>query len=220
MADLHETQPILTAGAPLAEADAVLVLLHGRGATARSILPLGDEVARLLPGLRLAMVAPQAANTTWYPYSFLAPLESNEPWLSSALERVAFIVSELADEGVPAERVVLAGFSQGACLASEYVARNARRWGGLGALSGGLIGPPDTPRAYDGSLDGTPVFLGCGMPDPHIPTERVRETAEVLEGLGADVDMRLYPGLGHTVNAEEIAVLAGIVGLLAESAAG
>lgn len=220
MADLHTSQPVLSAGASLADADAALVLLHGRGATAQSILPLGEEVAAALPGLRLALVAPQAANTTWYPYSFLSPLESNEPWLSSALEKVDSVVAGLDGAGLPAERVVLAGFSQGACLASEYLARNARRWGGLAAFSGGLIGPSGTPRAYDGTLAGTPVFVGCGVPDPHIPTERVRETAEVLERMGAAVDMRLYPGLGHTVNAEEIAALAEIVGLLAESAAG
>lgn len=198
--NLHQGQPIAYTGERLDQAQAALILLHGRGATAASILLLAEELYH--PAY--AYLAPQAANNTWYPYTFLAPMQQNEPWLSAALERVGELVAEVETAGVPAERIVLGGFSQGACLASEFMARNARRYGGLLAFSGGLIGPPGTPRAYAGSLDGTPVFLGCSDMDPHIPKARVEETASVLENLGAQVTMRFYPGLGHTINTDEI----------------
>jgi predicted esterase len=198
--NLHQGQPIARAGQALDQAQAALILLHGRGATAASILLLAEELYH--PAY--AYVAPQAANNTWYPYTFLAPMAQNEPWLSSALARVGEVVAMVEAAGIPAKHIVLGGFSQGACLASEFVARNARRYGGLLAFSGGLIGPPGTPRAYTGSLDGTPVFLGCSDVDPHIPKARVEETAAVLEGLGAQVTMRLYPGMGHTINGDEI----------------
>lgn len=189
-----------SAGQRLDQAQAALILLHGRGATAAGILLLAEELYH--PAY--SYLAPQAANNTWYPYTFLAPMQQNEPWLSSALSRVGETVAAVLAAGVPAERIVLGGFSQGACLASEFVARNARRYGGLLAFSGGLIGPPGTLRAYAGSLAGTPVFLGCSDVDPHIPQARVEETAAVLEGLGAQVTMRLYPSMGHTINADEI----------------
>ncbi len=188
-----------SAGQRLDQAQAALILLHGRGADAASILMLAEELFH--PAY--AYLAPQAANNTWYPYTFLAPMQQNEPWLSAALARVGEVVASVVAAGIPAERIVLGGFSQGACLASEFMARNARRYGGLLAFSGGLIGPPGAPRAYTGSLDGTPVFLGCSDVDPHIPKARVEETAAVLEGLGAQVTMRLYPGMGHTINADE-----------------
>jgi len=177
-----------------------VLLLHGRGASAGDILSLAAEID--LPGL--AYLAPQANGFTWYPYSFLSPLESNEPWLSSALSLVDNIVSDLDRQGFPSQRVVIGGFSQGACLGLEYAARHARRFAALLGLSGGLIGPPVTPRDYQGSLDGTPVFLGCSDVDPHIPTERVHETASVLGNMGAKVTTRLYPGMGHTVNQDEL----------------
>ncbi len=183
------------------QAQAALILLHGRGATAASILLLAEELFH--PAF--AYVAPQAAGNTWYPYTFLAPTAQNEPWLSSALARVGEVVAQIEAAGLAAECIVLGGFSQGACLASEFMARNARRYGGLLAFSGGLIGPPGTARAYAGSLDGTPVFLGCSDIDPHIPRPRVEETAAVLAALGAQVTMCLYPGLGHTINADELA---------------
>lgn len=198
--NLHQGQAIAHAGQQLDQAAAALVLLHGRGATAASILLLAEEIYH--PAY--VYVAPQAANNTWYPYTFLAPMAQNEPWLSSALARVGEVVAQVEAAGVPAERIVLGGFSQGACLASEFMARNPRRYGGLIGFSGGLIGPPGTPRAYAGSLDGTPVFLGCSDVDAHIPKARVEETAAVLEGLGAQVTMRLYPSMGHTINADEI----------------
>jgi predicted esterase len=197
---LHQGQPIARAGQPLEQAQAALILLHGRGADAPSILLLVEELYH--PAY--AYVAPQAANNTWYPYTFLAPMAQNEPWLSSALARVGEVVASVEAAGIPAERIVLGGFSQGACLASEFLARNTRRYGGLLVFSGGLIGPPGTPNAYPGSLDGTPVFLGCSDVDPHIPKARVEETAAVLEGIGAQVTMRLYPSMGHTINADEI----------------
>lgn len=197
---LHRGQPIASAGQPLEQAQAALILLHGRGASAVDILLLAEELHQ--PDY--AYLAPQAANNTWYPYTFLAPMQQNEPWLSSALARVDEVVSAVEAAGVPAEHIVLGGFSQGACLASEFLARNARRYGGLLAFSGGLIGPRGAPRAYAGSLDGTPVFLGCSDVDAHIPKSRVEETAAVLQRLGAQVTMRLYPGMGHTINADEI----------------
>ncbi|HNS02932.1 MAG TPA: dienelactone hydrolase family protein [Anaerolineae bacterium] len=198
---LHQGQPAAAAGQALAQAQAALILLHGRGANAPGILLLAEELYH--PAY--AYLAPQAAGNSWYPYTFLAPLEQNEPWLSSALARVGEVVAQVEGAGIPAERIVLGGFSQGACLASEYLARNARRYGGLLAFSGGLIGPPGTPRAYTGDLEGTPVFLGCSDVDAHIPKVRVEETASVLQGMGAQVALRLYPGMGHTINADEIA---------------
>lgn len=206
--NIHGDQPVLAIGKPLAEAAGALVLLHGRGATAESILDLADY----LPHPGLAYLAPQAADSTWYPYSFLTPMERNEPYLSSALARVGEVVTGIEAVGLSPERIFLGGFSQGACLAAEYVARNARRFGGLLLFSGGVIGPEGTPRNYNGSLDGTPVFLGCSDVDPHIPLTRVRETAAVLERLGAHVDLRIYPRMGHTINQDEIEAAAALLG--------
>ncbi|MFC7156457.1 alpha/beta hydrolase [Halomarina halobia] len=203
----HQGQPLASAGTPLDAADAAVVLVHGRGATAESIL----EMAAEFHARGVAYLAPQAAGNSWYPYSFLAPMERNEPGLSSGLRAVGEGVETAADAGVPPERVVLVGFSQGACLASEFVARNARRYGGLAVLSGGLIGSGGTPRDYDGSLDGTPVFLGCSDDDPHIPLERVTETTRVLENLNGDVTERIYPGMGHGVNRDELDAVGGLV---------
>src|SRR6478672_5033938 len=179
----HQDQPVLAAGAPLSEARAAMLMVHGRGATAESILMLAGELDQ--PGF--AYVAPQAAGDTWYPYSFLAPIPSNEPWLSSALAAVGDALAMIEEAGIPAERTVLLGFSQGACLALEFAARHARRYGGLVGLSGGLIGPDGTPRDYPGSFEGTPAFLGCSDADPHIPRERVLLTEQVLRGMGAEV---------------------------------
>lgn len=198
---------VLAVGRPLAEARGALVLIHGRGATAESILELADYLAQ--PDL--AYLAPQAADYTWYPYSFLMPIERNEPYLSSALACVGEVVAGVEAAGIPPERIFLGGFSQGACLASEYAARNARRFGGLLLFSGGLIGPDGTPRDYPGSLAGTPVFLGCSDSDPHIPADRVRETAVVLERLGGRVDSRLYPRMGHTINQDEMDAAAALL---------
>ncbi|HEU4570512.1 MAG TPA: dienelactone hydrolase family protein, partial [Gemmatimonadales bacterium] len=139
-----------------------------------------------------------------YPHSFLVPVAQNQPWLDSALAVLERVTAQLADAGIPRERQVLLGFSQGACLALEFAARNAVRWGGVVGLSGGLIGPEGTPRAYGGDLAGTPVFLGCSDVDPHIPVARVHETAQVLTRLGGRVDARIYPGMPHTINEDEV----------------
>lgn len=195
----HEPRIAATAGEPLESAQAAVIMVHGRGDSAPGILGLASAIH--VPGV--AYVAPQATHNTWYPNSFMAPMESNQPWLDSALQTVGGVVEQVVDAGVPHDKIVLLGFSQGACLASEYMARNARRYGGLAALSGGLIGPEGTPRDYDGALSGTPVFLGCSDVDPHIPVERVHETGEVLTRLGANVDKRIYTNFGHTVNQDE-----------------
>jgi predicted esterase len=197
----HRNQRVVAAGRPLDQADAAVVMVHGRGATAESILTLAEEVGRP----ELAYLAPQAAGSTWYPYGFMAPMEQNEPWLSSALERLGSVLAKLESEGIPAERTVLLGFSQGACLTLEFAARHAKRYAGVVAFSGGLIGPPGTPRDYPGSLDGTPVFLGCSDIDPHIPEPRVRESAAHFARMGAQVECRIYPGMGHLVNEDELA---------------
>jgi len=175
-------------------------MVHGRGATAESILTLADELA--VEGI--AYLAPQAAGDSWYPYRFLAPLDANEPWLSSGLARIGEVLAEIERAGLSADRVVLLGFSQGACLALEFAARNPRRYGGVVGLSGGLIGPPGTARDAAGSLAGTPVFLGCSDRDPHIPLASVEETAALLTRLVGAVEKRIYPGLGHTVNEDEL----------------
>jgi predicted esterase len=174
------------------------VLLHGRGGSADDILSLAGALRQA----DLAYVAPRAPGHTWYPHSFLAPLEQNEPFLSRSL--VAAIVSDLAGRGIASDRVVLIGFSQGGCLALEFAARNPKRYAGIAGLSAGLIGPPGLTRDYPGSLDGTPVFLGCSDIDAHIPLERVRISTEVLTAMNAAVTERIYPGMGHTINQDEI----------------
>jgi len=198
---------VLVAGEDLARARGAVVMIHGRGASAESIL----ELAASLATAGLALLAPQAAGGAWYPYSFLAPLEQNEPALSAALATIGAALDAVAAAGVPAERTVLLGFSQGACLATEYAARNAQRYGGVVGLSGGLIGPDGTPRDYTGSLGETPVFLGCSDVDFHIPQARVVESAAILRGLGGNVDMRIYPGMGHTVNEDELEAVQAIL---------
>lgn len=196
----HGSQPTLTAGEPLERARAAMILVHGRGGSADDILTLVDEVGA--PGF--AYLAPQAADHTWYPNSFLAPIPGNEPGISSGMAVLRGLLERVGAVGIPPERTVLLGFSQGACLALEAAARHARRYGGVAALSGGLIGPDGMPRDYAGSLDGTPVFLGCSDVDAHIPAARVRESAEVMRRLGGKVTLRLYSGMGHTVNADEV----------------
>src|SRR3989440_11338126 len=208
----HQGQPVLTAGEPLDKAKAAMIMVHGRGASAEDILLLTTELNQ--PGF--AYLAPQAAGYAWYPNSFLAPIASNEPGLSSGLAVIASLLEQLTQAGISSERTILLGFSQGACLSLEFTARNARRYGGIAGLSGGLIGPEGTPRNGSGSLAGTPVFLGCSDIDPHIPKARVQETAEVLQQLGGDVTMRLYPRMGHTVNRDELhSVQAMMSGLIA-----
>ena len=201
---LHDPSRVLVAGPPLARARAVTILLHGRGGSADDIAGLATVLA--IDGL--TFLVPEATGHTWYPQRFLAPLAANEPWLGSALDVVAALVGQASAAGVPPARIAIAGFSQGACLALEFVARTPARYGAAVAFSGGLIGPPDEPRPAvpaGGSLAGTPVFLGCGDQDGHIPVASVQTSAAVLRGLGGDVDVRIYPGMGHTINQDEIA---------------
>jgi predicted esterase len=196
----HQGQPVRTAGVPLDRANAAMVMVHGRGATADSILTISPALD--VPGF--AYLAPQADGNTWYLQSFLAPIQRNEPGITSGMQAIEDVLSGVTAAGIPPERTVLLGFSQGACLTLEFAARHARRYGGIAGLSGGLIGPDGTPRDYPGSLEGTPVFLGCSDVDPHIPAQRVRETAEVMRRLGGQVTIRLYPGMGHLINEDEI----------------
>ncbi|HEX6483338.1 MAG TPA: phospholipase [Ktedonobacteraceae bacterium] len=208
----HQGQPLLVAGESLEKAQAAMIMVHGRGASAEDILGLSADLKQ--PGF--VYLAPQAAGYSWYPNSFLAPIASNEPGLSSGLAVIASILEQLAGAGIPAERTIVLGFSQGACLSLEFVARNARHYGGVAGLSGGLIGPDDTPRNYAGSLAGTPVFLGCSDVDFHIPKERVLQSAEVLQRVGGDVTTRLYPQMGHTVNRDELRFVQGMMQKLVE----
>jgi len=196
----HEGQPVIEKGKMLREAKAAVILVHGRGATAESILTLADEIDR--PDA--SWLAPQAANYTWYPFSFLAPLEQNEPGLSSALALLSEVVAKIEEAGIPKNKIVLSGFSQGACLSLEFAARNPARYGGVAALSGGVIGPELDNERYRGDMEQTPVFLGCSDYDHHIPEERVHESADLFGRLGARVTKKIYTGLGHTVNDDEL----------------
>ena len=198
--DPHRNQPVLQRGAALDSAKGAVVLLHGRGASAEDILGLAQDFD--LP--ELAYLAPEAAEHTWYPYSFLSPIEQNQPWLDSALKLVGETVQRTITAGIERQKVAIVGFSQGACLATEFVARNAAHYGGLVAFTGGLIGPPGAKFVYSGDLAGTPCFLGAGDRDPHVPWKRVEESAAVLSDLGAAVTLRRYPGLPHTINQDEI----------------
>ncbi|HEX7281488.1 MAG TPA: dienelactone hydrolase family protein [Vicinamibacterales bacterium] len=201
--DPHANPPIMQAGAPIDEARLVAVMLHGRGAGAQDILNLSEEFS----ARDVAYLAPQAAGNTWYPYSFLMPIEQNEPSLSSALHVIETLLASLAEKKFTADRVALMGFSQGACLTLEFAARHAQRYALVAAFSGGLIGPPGTARNYSGSFEGTPVFLGCSDIDPHIPVERVHESADVFTRMGAAVTKKIYPHMGHTINESEIEIV-------------
>jgi predicted esterase len=201
--DPHAGQLILRRGPSPSVARIAVILVHGRGGSAAELLDLADDL-----GMNdIAWIAPQAAGQTWYPYSFLSPIERNEPGISSGLNVLRRLLEDLGQNGMPPERVGILGFSQGACLTLEFAARHARRYGAIVGLSGGLIGPPGTPRGYKGSLDDTPIFLGCSDIDVHIPVERVHESADVFRRLGAKVDERIYPGMGHTVNDDELAAV-------------
>ena len=198
--DPHAGQPVLRAGSPVADARLVAIMIHGRGASAENIL----QLAREFHAADIAYLAPQAAGSTWYPYSFLSPIEQNEPGISSGLRVIERLIDDVTRQGIQPERIVLMGFSQGACLSLEFAARHPRRYAAIAGFSGGVIGPPGTPRDYAGTFDRTPVFLGCSDVDPHIPLERVHETAAVFRRMGASVDERIYPGMGHTVANDEL----------------
>ena len=187
-------------GKPLQEADKALIMIHGRGAYARDILGIASH----LNVQEYALFAPEATNNTWYPYSFMAPPEQNEPWLSSALNLVKEAVDAATEQGISAENIYFLGFSQGACLALEFVARNAKKFGGVVALTGGLIGDKIDQDNYTGNFNGTPIFMGTGNPDPHVPIERVKESAIILEKMNAKVHLKVYNGKAHSVSQDEI----------------
>jgi predicted esterase len=214
MAGPHDGARVLRAGTPLDKARAAMILVHGRGASAADIMSVGAELSH--PDV--AYLAPDASGGAWYPHPFTAPLEENEPYLSSALELLEKLLGE-ALQHMPRERVMLLGFSQGACLTLEFAARHAGRYGGVIAFSGGLIGPDSTPRDYPGSFAGTPVFIGCSDIDPHIKKECVVEAGDVLKRMGADVTVRLYPKMGHAVNNDEMHSAAQIVEAVAHEVA-
>jgi len=198
--DPHGNQPIRRAGAVLATAKAAMILLHGRGASAEDILGLAEEMY----DERVAYLAPQAAGHTWYPNSFLAPISQNEPWLSSALAKVGEAIQLALDAGLTHDRIIVSGFSQGACLASEFAARNPMRYGAVIAFTGGLIGPPDIELHHPGNLAGTPALFSSGDPDPHVPWARVAASAEQFTAMGAEVQLQRYAGRPHTVSAPEL----------------
>ena len=199
-ADIHRGQPVLNYGADIHDANRVVILLHGRGANADSILPLAEAMD--VGGTRFYL--PQAALNRWYPQTAFGPLAPNEPDLSSALGIIGSLVEQAHLKGFVNQQIIFGGFSQGACLAAEYVARNARKYAGLFVFSGALIGPEDMPRNYSGSLDSMPVFIGCSDVDPWVPHDLVTDTAAVFQDMGGDVDFRTYPGMPHTVNQDEI----------------
>lgn len=194
------TKNIITAGKDLTEADRALILVHGRGGSAEDILSL----AGYLPVKDYALLAPQATGHSWYPYSFLEPPVRNQPWLGSALELLGAAVADVLAGGIARERIYFAGFSQGACLTLEFAARNGGRYGGVAAFTGGLIGDRIYSKHYKGDFSGTPLFIGVGDRDPHVPLERVHATAGILREMGADVTVKVYPGRPHTIVADEL----------------
>jgi glyoxalase family protein len=206
---IHDGQILLRGGAESPGVRAALILIHGRGASAEDIFSFGEEVTAGLDGV--AILAPQAAGSVWYPQRFLVPTELNEPALGSALAVIEKLVGDLGREGIAPERIIIGGFSQGACLSLEFAARNPRRYGAILGLSGALIGVPGSPRALPGSLAGTPVYLGCSDCDAHIPLESVEEADEVLRRLGGKVTKAIFQGMGHTVNREEVAAVRAMV---------
>jgi phospholipase/carboxylesterase len=201
MANIHQGEPLLTKGEPLGEAKAALIMIHGRGGGPASITPLISHIGTE----GYAYLIPQAADLTWYPHRFLVPREQNEPYLTSALTAIDDLVKQVEAAHIPAERIAFLGFSQGACLALEYAARHPRRYGGVIAYSGGLIGADHELSGYPDSLEGTPVFIGCSDMDDHIPLARIKTTTATLQALGAQVTERIYPRMGHTINTGEIA---------------
>ena len=203
----HQESEIAEYGASLSHSKAAMVMVHGRGATAQSMFPLADEFAQ--PDFHYR--APQAHNHTWYPYSFLAPKEQNQPGISSGIQVLHDLLNNITATGIPAEKIILLGFSQGACLATEFAARHPQKLGGVVAFSGGLIGPEVDASNYAGSMEQTPAFLGCSDRDPHIPKERVDKTEEIFSKLNANVTKRIYEGMGHTVNKDEIKAVRGMM---------
>ena len=207
MTAIAHAKQVVFQGVPLASANKAMILLHGRGASAASILSLQDYLH--LEGF--ALLAPEATNHTWYPYSFLAPVEQNEPWLSSALELVAGLVEDCKAVGIDESQIHLLGFSQGACLTLEFAARNATRFGSVTAFTGGLIGEKINRENYSGAFNETRVFIGCSDRDMYVPVERVYASTNILTEMGAKVIEKIYPGMGHTINEDEINIVNNIL---------
>ena len=212
--DPHGGQPIVATGVPLGHAPATVIMVHGRNAGPANILDLVPRLGRS----DLTYLAPTAADRTWYPLSFMADVARNEPNLSSALKSLETVVAHAETAGVPRSRIALLGFSQGACLTSEFAVRHASRFGALIIFTGGLIGPPGTEWKHPGDFAGTPVFFGSGDPDAHVPVSRVRESAELFTAMGADVKTSIYPGRGHWVGDEEVDIAREMLDRLAASA--
>lgn len=204
---IHQGQPVLTYGSALEEAEAAVILLHGRGSDARSML----DLAALLPSKGIAYLMPQAANHTWYPNSGFSPLQANEPYLSSAMATITDLLAQVSAAGIAASKTVLGGFSQGACLASEFVAQHATRYGGLVVFSGALMGPLEMPRDYAGSLAKTPVFIGGVDHDPWVNEAQLRHAAKTLEALGGQVTLQILKGAEHTIRPSEVEKAAAII---------
>ena len=197
----HQSMTMVETGVPIDKAKAAMIMIHGRGASCESILSLATEIdARD----EIAFLAPRAQSNTWYPYSFLAPTVQNQPHLNSGLQAVFDAMNYALENGIPKDKIFFLGFSQGACLASEFVARHPARYAGVFALSGGVIGDSVNPQLYSGDLENTPYFVGCSDVDAHIPLERVNESAALYEKLNADVTKKIYPGMAHTINSDEI----------------
>lgn len=211
----HAGQRVMSVGAPIDTARAAMIMVHGRNAGPENIL----ELSGVLDRAEFAYLGPAASGGTWYPYSFMAPRQQNEPGISSGLLVIESLVTDLIGRGFPPHKIMLLGFSQGACLTSEFSVRHPRRYGGVMALSGGLIGPPGTTwdDVVTTALDGTPVFLGCSDVDPHIPAQRVLESEAVFRRLGASVTRKLYPGMGHTVSGDEIDIVQGVMDAVSAS---
>lgn len=200
---------LVETGAPIEQAEAAMIMLHGRGASAESILSLANEITARD---RIAFLAPKAQSNTWYPYSFLAPTIQNQPHLNSGLQAVFDAMNYALEHGIPKDKIFFLGFSQGACLASEFVARHPAKYAGVFALSGGVIGDVVNPELYSGDLHQTPYFVGCSDVDAHIPLERVNESAALFEQLNADVTKVIYPGMPHTINSDEMKQINSIIG--------
>jgi phospholipase/carboxylesterase len=203
---MHKTN-IISAGKELNSDGKVLIMLHGRGATAQDILPLASS----LNVKDFTLIAPQATNNTWYPYSFLMPPAENEPWLSSALNMLKELLNHLYSKGVRSENIYFTGFSQGACLTLEFVARNAGKYGGIAAFTGGLIGDKIYRENYRGEFQNTPIFIGTSNPDPHVPVERVYATSNILKEMNAAVTEKIYVNMGHTIIQNEIEIANKVV---------
>jgi phospholipase/carboxylesterase len=198
---------IVTEGKKLSATSKVLIMLHGRGANPSDILSLATH----LNVKDFSLFAPQATNNTWYPFSFLAPPSQYEPWLTTALAFIKVLLDDIYSKGVPSENIYFTGFSQGACLTLEFVTRNANKYGGVAAFTGGLIGDKIYKENYQGDFQGTPVFIGTSDPDPHVPVERVHATVNILREMNAVVTEKVYANMGHTITEDEIAIVNEIV---------